>query len=107
MAQLPIYTVRMFTLMDYVVTNRIKGCLTEADFLVSIGYSPGNMTNLKRGTQKLQAKHYMNAVIIYNVDANFFYNKKHTEMFVSGKKSGALAQLKEAVARVAIELAKK
>jgi hypothetical protein len=81
MAKLPLYTQRMFALMDYAIQKGLKGCLSPYDFLLTIGYkSTGNLTNLKNGSQKFRLDHYQKAGEVYGVDMNFFFKKECTEM---------------------------
>lgn len=96
---LPIFTKRMLDLMAFAVANNLNKCTKDEDFLKSIGFAhASNISNVKNGSQGFRNNHYLNAIKIYDIDANFFYRKECTDMFMgSSKYNTPLTKLKEAV----------
>lgn len=99
---------RMLLVMKYVVDNQTKGIMTNNDFLLSIGFSGiNNLWQVRNAKISFQPEHLAAAVTIYNVDGNYFLDKRHTIMFKLGKAITPLQMLKQAVQAVAGELSEK
>lgn len=100
---------RMLDLMKFVIDNNIKGISTQQNFFKSIGFkSANNLSQIKNGKQSFRIEHLSKACELYGVDGNFFLNKKHTAMFVTGeaKQPTAIQKLKQAIAQMEAELKK-
>lgn len=96
---------RMLDVMKFVIDNEINGVDTQTKFLHSIGYmNANNISLVRKGSQSFTREHFSKACEVYKVDGNFFLDKKHTVMFKENRNVSAMAQLKEAVARVGVEL---
>ena len=104
-SSLPLHSQRMLQVMKYVVGNAINHIDSETAFLKSINYTHANNLKLiKNNVQSFRIVHLQKCCEVYHVDANFFMLFKHTKMFKDGRKTSALAHLKEAVQMVSLEL---
>lgn len=101
---LPFYDQRMIELLDYVVKERVQGLRSRSQALQAIGFVHTNFSQLMRGKQSFKPEHFVKAVELFGVDANFFFNTRHTKMFPQGKQKSVIEELNEVVARVKNEL---
>ena len=99
MPRRPIYDERMLMLADYCQETGI--CDTQAAFLESIGFTPGNISNLRRGKQHFTVSHLIAAAKKYKVNLNWLCGLSEQMFMVNGKSS--LQMLKEAVKAVEAE----
>ena len=103
-----IYNERMLIILDFVVNNNIKNISSSAQFLNSINYpNEYNIYKIKKGTQGFRLEHFAAVHEIYNVDMNFIFDEKHTEMFLQdGKIVSAYHRLLEVVHMIGLEINK-
>lgn len=92
---------RMLQFMEFVVNNKILGIENEKQFAERIEYSHvSNLWAIKNGTQSFTIQHIISTVQTFHVDANFFFLKESTQMFIPKVEMSPLMVLKEAVALV-------
>lgn len=105
MAKLLLPDKRMLELMDFVISNKVKGVGTKGAFFKSLGFvNAGNLSQIKKGLHSFRNEHLMKAVKVYNVDANFFLDETHYAMLKVNEKKTPLQLLNEAVKVVSLAL---
>ena len=91
--------------MNYFISYKIKDIKSVSAFLKNIDYpNTNNLALIKKGTQSFGISHIKAARKVYNADINFFFDKKHTEMFTNKKPVSAYVNLLEAVHRIGLEI---
>ena len=102
MRNLSFITKRMLLAIQFIADNHVKGIDSERECLIKIGMKfPGNISNIRHGTQSFTIKHITEICKHFNMDANYFFDERHTKMFKEGKVTSPLMMLKEAVQAVA------
>ena len=93
---------RMLAAITFIADNHIKGITSERECLLKIGMKfPGNISNIRHGTQSFTIKHIAEMVKQFNIDGNYFLDERHTKMFKEGKVTSPLMALRDAVQAVA------
>lgn len=93
---------RMLAAITFIADNHIKGITSERECLLKIGMKhPGNISNIRHGTQDFRISHITEMVMQFGIDGNFFLDERHTKMFKEGKVLTPLMLLKEAAQAVA------
>lgn len=99
-------TARLLQFMDYVIANNIGDVTDMKTFFIAIGYSYNNIGGLKAGRHKLTIDHLQAASDKFGVDMNWVFGYS-SQMLRKGTKPSAIDELKQAVARIEMELKKK
>ena len=105
---LKLYNLRILSVLNFVIINNINGINSTEKFLSSIKYpSDSNIYKILKGEQGFKVDHIDAVRQVYNVDMNYLFDEKHTEMFIQdGKKVTAYHRLLEVVHMIGLEINK-
>ena len=64
---------RMLELMEQCTTNKLRGISTIKEWCETIGITPNNIFNIRKGTQQFTKDHIYNACVYYNIASDYIF----------------------------------